>query len=160
MDIAKLLELKNKVVLITGGLRGICLALAQFFAQNRTSVVITGQSEPPGAAGELLSEKGGEWSYFSGGLTIREQRNAMIAFVKDKYKNIDILINKAGSQTPVPAMEYPVEQWDNEISLMLTGALELSRMACQLIIEKDSPGKSSIWLPSAVFRSTAVGGGR
>ena len=141
MDTQKLLDFNDKVVLITGGRRGIGLELALAFARNGANVIISGKSPTPGNAASLLDQTGTCWSYFSADLSLREQRNKLIAFIKEQYGRLDILINNAGTQNPVPAMQYSPEQWDQELSLMLTASFELAKEACKIMLNCKSCGK-------------------
>ncbi len=134
-------DFSGKVVLITGGRRGIGRALALSFAECGACVAIAGKSDTPGDIAGCLEAISNCWSYFSTDLTRREGREQLIAAVMKKYGRIDILINNAGAQKTTPVLEYTAEQWDDEMSLLLSAPFELAKMSGEIMIKQGRGGK-------------------
>lgn len=88
------LNLEDKVVLITGGSKGIGLACAKLFADEGATVVICSRSQANiDAALALLPGARG----FSADLSSEEEALKMVEAVESEYGKIDILVNSAGA---------------------------------------------------------------
>ena len=131
----------QKVVLITGGRRGIGQALALAFARSGANVAIAGKSETAGDIVDKLNNISNSWRYFRADLTKRDDREKLISDVINHFGKIDILINNAGEQKTTPVVDYTAEQWDSEMSLLLTAPFELAKMAGKWMISNKNPGK-------------------
>jgi 2-deoxy-D-gluconate 3-dehydrogenase len=115
-----LFDVSGKVILITGGNRGIGYALARGLQEAGAKVIVTTRTEV-----NLLN---------------REERKTVIDRALNNYGKIDVLINNAGAIHYEYAMKYPMEQWDNDIELLLTAVFDLSQQAGQ-VMEKQGHGK-------------------
>jgi 2-deoxy-D-gluconate 3-dehydrogenase len=124
-----LFDVSGKVILITGGNRGIGYALACGLQEAGATVVITCRKNAPLNLPLIYSD-----------LLDRETRQSIINTVIYRYGRIDVLINNAGSIYYGYATDYPIEQWDNDIELMLTSAFDLSQMAGK-VMELQGSGK-------------------
>jgi 2-deoxy-D-gluconate 3-dehydrogenase len=119
-----LFDVSGKVILITGGNRGIGYALALGLQNVGATVIVTSRKEISGVRFMLVD------------LLNREKRKTII----NEMEKIDVLINNAGSIDYGYATDYPIEQWDNNIELMLTAVFDLSQQAGQ-VMEKQGHGK-------------------
>ncbi|MBX5494871.1 MAG: SDR family NAD(P)-dependent oxidoreductase [Bryobacteraceae bacterium] len=90
-------DFSSKVVLITGGSRGLGLALARMFANEgaRLAICARNQGELDRAAGELQS-LGAEVLAISCDLEDRGQAHDLVRKVEQHYGRIDVLVNVAG----------------------------------------------------------------
>lgn len=100
-------QLEDKVVLITGGGRGLGLILAKKLASENATVVICGRSEQTlRRASSILASKTDKHLAIPCDVTDREQVKQMIQKVREDVGSVDVLINNAGKiQTgPVETM--------------------------------------------------------
>lgn len=88
------MELKNKIVIITGGSQGFGKALAEHFVSESSKVVISSHDENILA----LSAKELSCDYFVADVTLVNDIQKLGQYVFDKYGAIDIWINNAGIQ--------------------------------------------------------------
>src|SRR5687767_13202049 len=97
-------DLKGKIVLITGGSKGLGMILARNFAREGAQVAICARN-----AEELVKAR--EWILHETGsvvLTIacdvsqRDEVDRMVKRVIDEYRSIDILVNNAGTISVAP----------------------------------------------------------
>ncbi len=92
------MDIKGKVVLVTGASKGIGAASAVLFAKEGSSVIINFKSDEK-AANEVLNECN---KYSKGNmvaqadLTDKHQVKELLEMVKAKYAKIDVLVNNAG----------------------------------------------------------------
>jgi NAD(P)-dependent dehydrogenase (short-subunit alcohol dehydrogenase family) len=88
------LNLENKVVLITGGSKGIGLSCAKLFADEGARVIICSRSQAniDAALAALPGARG-----FSADLSSDEEALKMVEDVEREFGRIDILVNSAGA---------------------------------------------------------------
>ena len=103
-------DLDGKVAAVTGGTRGIGLAIAKAFHREGASVVINGRSPEKGAA--ALEEMGGgdRVHYIAADVKTREGVESIIDGTVERFGRIDILVNNAGGA----ANHAPVAQLTDE----------------------------------------------
>ncbi|MEM8872645.1 MAG: 3-ketoacyl-ACP reductase [Planctomycetota bacterium] len=90
----------RRVVIVTGGSRGIGLGIAKSLAQEGCSVVINGRKP---TADEALAELGERAYYVSADIGSAEDRQKLVDETVAKFGRIDALINNAGVAPDVRA---------------------------------------------------------
>lgn len=91
------LNLRNKVIVISGGAKGIGAAISSILAEEGATAVIIGRSEEDNI--KLVQEvtgKGYQASHITAELTQPEECRLAIAMVMEQYGRIDGLVNNAG----------------------------------------------------------------
>jgi NAD(P)-dependent dehydrogenase (short-subunit alcohol dehydrogenase family) len=124
-----------KVAVITGGGRGIGLAMARAFARADYSLVITGrdQARLQAAARELESTGAGVMP-LSCDVTDPQSVESLLAAIGAKHAKIDVLVNNAGIAQPLTTVaKTPVATWKQVIDTNLTGTFLVTRAALPLI---------------------------
>jgi short-subunit dehydrogenase len=90
-------SIRNKVVVVTGGSRGLGLVLARKLASKGARLALCARSgDHLSAAMSELKAKGAEVIAISADLQMREQAEDMITKVIAHYGRVDVLINNAG----------------------------------------------------------------
>jgi len=91
------LELENKVVIVTGGTKGIGEAISRSFAAEGAMVVVFGRNQEEGDAfvGDLR-QSGGKASFRFAEMTNEENVKQAVASTLEEYGRIDIVVNNAG----------------------------------------------------------------
>ncbi|HEV7349672.1 glucose 1-dehydrogenase [Telluribacter sp.] len=94
----KLFDLTGKAAIITGGSKGLGLAMAAGLASAGANVMLVNRTAADGAraAEELSATYGVKAISFSADICNREQTEAMAQKALDEFGRIDILINSAG----------------------------------------------------------------
>lgn len=126
----------GKVAAVTGGRRGLGRAMAVELARRGAKTAILSKSDN---ANEVLREIrgfGGEAAYFQVDLARREERTGLMDKVRKHFGRLDILINNAGYLHGAPVLEYPLEQWDNDMSVLLDAVFELSQQAGRIMVDQ------------------------
>ncbi|WDT78419.1 MAG: SDR family NAD(P)-dependent oxidoreductase [Candidatus Manganitrophus sp.] len=103
------MQLKDKVVLITGGGRGIGRAAAERFAAEGCKIAICARSEGElfGTA-KVIEEAGGLVRPFRLDISVRRDVQRMVAQTVSDWGAIDVLINNASVLGPSePIATYP-----------------------------------------------------
>jgi NAD(P)-dependent dehydrogenase (short-subunit alcohol dehydrogenase family) len=106
------LELKDKVVLITGGSKGIGLACAHAFAREGARVAIVSRNvDNLEAAKRELEEAGHQVLTRQADLGQADAAQAAIAAVSSELGPIDILVNSAGAAKRYPPATLTPQSW-------------------------------------------------
>ncbi|WP_419817549.1 SDR family oxidoreductase [Glaciibacter flavus] len=84
----------GQVALITGGSRGIGLAIAQRLVEEGASVVVTGRKQE--SLDEAVAQLGANASAVAGRADDAEHRAAVFAHIADRHGRLDHLVNNAG----------------------------------------------------------------
>lgn len=117
-------NLKDKVVVITGGNGTLGAAYAQAFALHGAKVVVTARRmETLEETVKSVTSIGGECEAITGDVTSHEDQAALVAAVDKMYGRIDVLVNNAGMAFRAPAEEMPKDKFEQVLSVNVTGTL-------------------------------------
>jgi NAD(P)-dependent dehydrogenase (short-subunit alcohol dehydrogenase family) len=104
--------LEGKVVLITGGSKGLGLACAHAFAGEGAKVAIASRSQDNlDRAREALSKEGFQVAAIRADLTQAQDAGAMVAAAERELGPVDVLINSAGAAQRHTMDEYDEAAW-------------------------------------------------
>jgi 3-hydroxybutyrate dehydrogenase len=124
--------LKGKSALVTGSTSGIGLGYARALAAEGANVTINGFGDAAAIEKERSSiEKdfGVKAVYSAADMTKPAEIADMIKTAEKTFGALDILINNAGIQYVAPIEEFPIEKWDQIISINLSAAFHAMRAA-------------------------------
>ncbi|WP_275096608.1 3-hydroxybutyrate dehydrogenase [Sedimenticola hydrogenitrophicus] len=124
--------MQNKVAVVTGGASGIGRAVAEKLVSLGCKVVIADFNSQSGNA--TAAQIGA--SFIQADLSDAEQCRSLIAQAAQLHGSVDILVNNAGFQHISPIEEFPVEQWNKLIGVMLTAPFLLIRYAWPMMKQK------------------------
>lgn len=122
-----------KLAVITGGSRGIGLALARTFAKASYRVIISGRNVASlQAAADSLKATNVETLAFD--ITDPAAIEKAFQQIKQRHATIDVLINNAGvAHALKPADQLSLETWKKVIDTNLTGTFLVTRAALPLM---------------------------
>lgn len=123
------LELKDKVVVITGGSVGIGLATADAFAAEGAHVVLVARDLARAEAeATAIAERRSVRTLAIGADVAGAAGCAdVVAGVEQAFGGCDILFNNAGTGSNETILEAPDEKWDHYWNLHVMAAVRLSR---------------------------------
>jgi NAD(P)-dependent dehydrogenase (short-subunit alcohol dehydrogenase family) len=127
----------GKVVMITGGSRGIGNAVATLFAQEGADVAITDvvQAELESAVQRLKTFGGKAQGYFFDVSRSEQVRNGVTSIIRD-FGRIDVLVNNAGIFLDKATFDVSEEEWDRTIDVHLKGTFLCSQRVGQTMAER------------------------
>ncbi len=133
-------RLAGKRCLVTGGSRGLGLAIAKAFAGHGAKVAITflkntGAAE---AARESLAGLGGEPLVFQGSVADSTHVKATVAELVTRWGGIDVLVNNAGMTQVLPIALLEEADWDSVMNVNVKGAYLFSRAVLKPMIRARS----------------------
>jgi short-subunit dehydrogenase len=106
-------KLRGKVVLITGGSRGLGLVLARQLAKKGARLAICSRtSDQLDRARQELEGTGAQVIAFTCDVTDRSQVHSMISSIRQHYGRIDVLINNAGVIQVGPMETMNIEDYE------------------------------------------------
>jgi NAD(P)-dependent dehydrogenase (short-subunit alcohol dehydrogenase family) len=122
--------LTDKVVLITGGGRGIGRAIALRFAEEGAAVVVAARTELEiESVAREVRALGGRAAAVAVDVADEHKCEHLVREALRHFGSVDILVNNAGEYGPVkPVEEISPAEWDRVIAVHLRGAYLLTRM--------------------------------
>jgi NAD(P)-dependent dehydrogenase (short-subunit alcohol dehydrogenase family) len=118
-----MLDMRGRVVLVTGSSRGLGLALAEEFASHGARLVLCGRTpETLERARKRVAALGVDVLAIRCDVSRRDQVEAMIARVNEHFGPVDVLVNNAGVMTVGPLQTQTFEDFDEAIRVMFWGA--------------------------------------
>jgi short-subunit dehydrogenase len=132
-------SLSGSVVLITGGSRGLGLALAREFASEGCALAICARDgNELERAGHELQSRGATVRTFICDLTDRDQVNSMVRDVIDQYGRLDILVNNAGTIQVGPVENVTVQDFEDAMGVMFWAPVYTTMAALPHMRERRS----------------------
>ena len=136
-----MINLNRKVVLITGGSKGIGAACVKLFSKADADVAFTfntGKKES-----EILEKNNlgkGKIKAYKTDVTIEEEIEMLFENILEDFGKIDILINNAGIWEEAPIDETSVANWERTIKTNLTSMFLVTRKVVP-IMKKNRFGR-------------------
>jgi short-subunit dehydrogenase len=115
-------DLAGQVVMITGGTRGLGLAIAEEFARQGAKLVLCAREpEEVERARDDLMKRGAEVIAKTCDVTVHEEVIKLEREVTDQLGRIDILVNNAGVITVGPLIMQTYADYENSMNVMFWG---------------------------------------
>ncbi len=132
--------LKDKVVLITGGSRGIGATIVKEMAAQGADVAFTYHSSPDKAneVAKEASENGQKIKAYKSNAANYDEAEQLIKEVTEDFGKIDILINNAGITKDTLMLRMGEEDWDRVIDVNLKSVFNLTKHAMKGMLRQRS----------------------
>jgi NAD(P)-dependent dehydrogenase (short-subunit alcohol dehydrogenase family) len=132
-----LFDLSGKVTIITGGARGIGLALAKGLAEAGAIIVLVDLlEEEVQKTSKALEEKGFKSMAIHADVSNLESVEKMAGETLKKFGKIDILINNAGVSIGKSVEETDEKDWDFVLDVNLKGPFLCSKIVGKYMIQQ------------------------
>jgi 2-deoxy-D-gluconate 3-dehydrogenase len=134
-------NLIGSVAIVTGGNRGLGLAIARGYARAGARVVVAARDAAKAdAALAELRDLGGDCAFVEAHIDDPASCAAMVAAAVDRFGRLDILVNNAGVNIRKPPEDYSLEEWRAVIDVNLTGPF-LCAQAAYPVMKAGGGGK-------------------
>ena len=151
-------QLAGRVALVTGGSRGIGLAIAQSLARLGAAVAICGRDRTAlESAAAALEKRSPRFFFHPTDVTQAAQVSELVRETEAALGSINILVNNAGIGLFGPAHEKTEADWDRVVNTNLKGVFLVSRAVVPSMIRRGSG--EIINISSLAGRNTFAGGG-
>ncbi len=138
-DFLQKFALTGKVAWVTGASYGLGLAYAKAFAAVGAKIVFNDINQELVDRGMKAYEEAGIKAYGKVcDVTNEEQVTAFVKEVEENVGTIDILVNNAGIIKRIPMVEMSKKDWDQVISVDLTGPFVCSKAVLPSMMKKGS----------------------
>lgn len=134
----KLFSLEGKTAVVTGASRGIGFAMAQSLAEAGADIIAVSATMPTsGSEIQNVVEKLGR--KFEG-FACDFSNPSEVESVSDRLalKNIDVLVNNAGTIERSPAVDHSFESWDRVIQVNLSSQFRFTQPFAQKMLARKS----------------------
>ena len=127
--------LAGKTAIVTGASSGIGRAIAMSFAAEGASVVLADVVSAPLEGGEstleLIRGSGGKAEFEKADVSRWEDIDHLVEATVKRYGRLDVMVNNAATYSGTPLTETSPEQWDQVMSVNLTGMFYGCKRAVQ-----------------------------
>jgi len=123
VKIDDLFSVSGKIVLVTGGSRGIGEMIASGFLANGAKVYISSRKADAcdATAKRLMDRYGGECIPLPADLSGLEGAAGLAATLSEREDRLDVLVNNAGQAWGAPFEEFPEKGWDRVLNVNVKG---------------------------------------
>ena len=142
--------LPNKVILVTGGSRGIGANIVQELSKQGYTVIMN-YNKSEEQANKIKNELGNNGIHIDivkADISKRNEVKNLINFIIGKYEHIDVVINNAGISQIKLFTEITDEDWNKMLQTNLTSAFYVTQEAVPSMIQQKSGciiNISSVW---------------
>jgi glucose 1-dehydrogenase len=145
------MKLQDKVALVTGGARGIGLAIAKRFIAEGAKVVIADINVTAGqtAAGTLSKT---HCRFVAADVGDRASVEHLVAETSDAFGGVDILVNNAGIIHAADFLDIGEADFDRVLRVNLKGAFLTGQAAAKKMVAQVKAGK----LPGAIINMSSI----
>jgi NADP-dependent 3-hydroxy acid dehydrogenase YdfG len=148
--------LNGKVVIVTGASSGIGEATARLLASKGAKVALAARRKDRiDNLEKELNKADGEALAIEADVTDKKKCADVVKKVMDKWGQIDILVNNAGVMLLGPALDAPIEEWEQMMQVNVMGLLYMTHAALP-ILKKNKNGHI-VNISSVAGRTTRSG---
>jgi NAD(P)-dependent dehydrogenase (short-subunit alcohol dehydrogenase family) len=141
-------RLKDKVAIVTGGASGIGEATAHLFAKEGATVIVVDIQVGKGeAVARAISSALGKAEFVRCDMGDLTQIQGLIAYAEKKHGRLDVLVNNAAVESPLPEVDTTEAEYDRIMNVNVKGVFFATKFAVPVM--KKGGGGSIINISSA-----------
>ncbi len=149
-------RLAGKVVIVTGTSPNIGGGIAEGLADEGAKVVCVDVDDANARqCADWIKRRGGEALGITCDVTDEAQVEAMVARARDTYGGVDVLVNNAGILGGLSVLEMPLERWNRQIGVNLTGNFLCTKHVARLMVEQKRRGSIVVIVSTAGHQGQA-----
>jgi 3-oxoacyl-[acyl-carrier protein] reductase len=131
--------LAGRVAVVTGGTRGIGLAIARLLADDGASVVVSGRDpDRLERAAKELEALGSSALAVPADATKREDADRLVEAARERFGRIDVLVNNAGITRDQLLVRMKDDDWDQVMETNLRGVFLMTRAVGKVMMRQKS----------------------
>ncbi|OPX94707.1 MAG: Cyclopentanol dehydrogenase [Pelotomaculum sp. PtaB.Bin104] len=133
------MDIKDKVVWVTGGVSGLGKAIVEVMLREGAKVMATDLQADKGS--QLAKQYGGNFIFVKASNTVTSELQSAVETVIKKWGRIDVLVNSAGRGCMSPLITEkgpgPIDEFKAVIDLNLCAAYDTTRLAAWEMIKNE-----------------------
>jgi NAD(P)-dependent dehydrogenase (short-subunit alcohol dehydrogenase family) len=130
------LDMTGKVVIVTGGGKGVGRGITARFLESGADVVICGRSEPE----KPIEAAGRQAAFTAADVRDVEQVQQVVRFATERFGRLDVLVNNAGGAPEADAATVSPRFSESIIKLNLLAPLNFAQQANAVMQAQDEGG--------------------
>ena len=136
-------SLAGKTSLVTGGSRGLGLAVAEGLAKAGSRIILVSRSlEPLQTASEKLAEEtGAEVKAVAWDVSRTDSLGELVERAVAVFGRLDVLVNNAGAQVRKPFLEIIPDEYDHVLNTNLKAVFFLGQQVARYMVKNHVAGK-------------------
>ncbi len=150
-----LFDVSNKVVLVTGGSRGIGEMIARGFVEAGAVVYISSRKAEVGDALAKELSKIGPCTSIPADLSKESECRRLANELIEREAHLDVLVNNAGATWGAPMDEYDESAFERVLALNVKGVFHLTKFLRPLLevtgTRRESLARDQHWIRSTEF---------
>jgi NAD(P)-dependent dehydrogenase (short-subunit alcohol dehydrogenase family) len=148
--------LAGKVAIVTGTSPNIGGGIAQGLADEGATVVCVDVAEDNARqCAQWITGRGGTALGIACDVTDEAQVEAMVAQVRETYGGVDVLVNNAGILGGMSVLEMPLDRWNRQVAVNLTGTFLCTKHVGRLMVEQARGGSIVVIVSTAGHQGQA-----
>ncbi|SEK33294.1 NAD(P)-dependent dehydrogenase, short-chain alcohol dehydrogenase family [Aquimarina amphilecti] len=135
------MQVKDKIVIVTGAGSGIGAATAKHFAKHHATVIVSDiKEEKAKTTVEQIKQEGGKAVVITANVAKYEDVEQLISETVSQFGQLDVIVNNAGigPRNMSKTAEYTLEDWDSVIAVNQTGVFYCMKLALQQMMKQGS----------------------
>jgi NAD(P)-dependent dehydrogenase (short-subunit alcohol dehydrogenase family) len=154
---SRLFDMSGRVVIVTGGTRGIGRALAEGYVCAGAKVVVASRKEEACKEAEVhLRELGGDALGVPAHMGDLDALPELVSRTVEAFGGIDVIVNNAATALAQPVGEYTPEAWQKSLDVNLRGPVFLNQAALPYLKDSDHAAVLNVLSGAAFMFSSTV----
>jgi NAD(P)-dependent dehydrogenase (short-subunit alcohol dehydrogenase family) len=157
-------ELKGRVILVTGGARGLGAAICAELAEGGATLLVADRSEGAHETVQAARARGVAADALIGDISDEAQVRRFVDHARAAHGGLDAVINNAGVDVTTDVESLSVEQWDAVLRTNLRAPFLLAKLALPLLRERKgdivniaSTAAKRAWPNAAAYHASKWG---
>src|SRR5919201_5071616 len=135
------MKLEGRVAIVTGTSPNIGGGIAGGLADEGARIVcVDVMADNALQCADWIKRRGGDAFGIPCDVTDEAQVEAMVARTRDTYGGVDVLVNAAGILGGLSVLEMPLDRWNHQIAVNLTGTFLCTKHVARLMVEGKRRG--------------------
>jgi NAD(P)-dependent dehydrogenase (short-subunit alcohol dehydrogenase family) len=149
-------KLSGKVAIVTGTSPNIGGGIAQGLADEGGTVVCVDKvADNALQCAEWIGRRGGSALGIACDVTDEAQVEAMVEQVRATHGGVDVLVNNAGVLGGLSVLDMPLERWNRQIAVNLTGTFLCTKHVARLMVAQGRRGSIIVIVSTAGHQGQA-----